>query len=96
MAYYNHLVRPVGIDQYEIIAGERRFKHVNLPNCMKYRVSLRMSVIVKESHSVVENLQREALNPIEAAEALSKLIDRYAPMFLWPKQLGNHALKSQT
>ena len=50
MAYYN----PSWFDLSALISTRSLLvsvdsKHVNLPNCMKYRVSLRMSVIVKES-----------------------------------------------
>tara|TARA_Y200000002_G_scaffold20442_1_gene15741 strand:- start:5569 stop:6423 length:855 start_codon:yes stop_codon:yes gene_type:complete len=72
------LVRPIGIDKYEIIAGERRFQACQLAEVDS------IPCIVKEVNdsdgfaiAVVENLQRESLNPIEAAEALSKLIDCY-------------------
>lgn len=73
------LVRPVGIDQYEIIAGERRFQACQFAKlhevpCIVRDVSDSQGIAI----AIVENLQREALNPIEAAEALSKLIDRYA------------------
>lgn len=72
------LVRPVGVDQYEIIAGERRFQAcqvaaLNEVPCIVKEVNDGQGIAI----AIVENLQREALNPIEAAEALSKLIDRY-------------------
>lgn len=72
------LVRPTGIDQYEIIAGERRFQACQMADiesipCIIKEVTDREGLAI----AIVENLQREALNPIEAAEALSSLIDRH-------------------
>ena len=69
------LVRPTGIDQYEIIAGERRFQACQMADiesipCIIKEVTDREGLAI----AIVENLQREALNPIEAAEALSSLI----------------------
>jgi ParB family chromosome partitioning protein len=72
------LVRSVGIDQYEIIAGERRFqasKLANLSNipCIIKEVSDSEGIAL----AIIENIQRDSLSPIESAQALSILIDRH-------------------
>ena len=78
----NGLIQPIIVRQspvigYEILAGERR-----------YRASIEaglseVPVIIKKLsdqdmmvHSIIENLQREDLNPIEEAKAYQSLIDK--------------------
>ena len=65
-------------DRYMIIAGERRFRASKLAGLS------RVPVIVKQYDerqikeiSLIENLQREDLNPIEAAMAMRSLMDDY-------------------
>ena len=65
-------------DKYMIIAGERRFRASKLAGLKK------VPVIVKNYNerqikeiSLIENLQREDLNPIEAANAMRSLMDEY-------------------
>lgn len=67
------IVRKKG-DRYIIIAGERRYRAV------KYLEELEIDCIVKTSHnyriiSLIENIQREDLKPIEEANAIKSLID---------------------
>lgn len=71
------LVRPKG-DDYELIAGERRLRAANLLNLNE------IPAIVKEVEdrdsleiALIENLQREELNPIEEAHAFQYLIDKF-------------------
>ena len=71
------LVRRRG-DYYELIAGERRFRAANLLNLKE------IPAIVKEAEdrdslelSLIENIQRENLNPIEEARACQYLIDKF-------------------
>lgn len=63
---------------YNIIAGERRWRAARIAGLKK------VPVIVKDYTSqqimevaLIENLQREDLNPIEEAEAFQRLIDEY-------------------
>ena len=71
------LVRPLPNGGYQLVAGERRWR-------ASRRAGLReVPVVVKEltdtetmEIAIIENLQREDLNPIEEAEGLQALIDK--------------------
>lgn len=72
------LVRRRG-DVYELIAGERRLRAANLLHINE------IPAIVKDVNdeeslefSLIENIQRQALNPIEEARAFQYLIDKFA------------------
>ncbi|MEG0979330.1 MAG: ParB/RepB/Spo0J family partition protein [Oscillospiraceae bacterium] len=72
------LVRPMTDGSYQLVAGERRWRASRIAGLTE------VPVVVKEMTdeqameiSLVENLQREDLNPIEEAEGLKLLIDRY-------------------
>ncbi len=71
------IVRPVG-DKYEIIAGERRWRAAQLAGLNEVPVIIRH--IPDEAAiaiALIENIQRENLNPIEEATALQRLIDEF-------------------
>ncbi len=63
---------------YEIIAGERRWRAAQLAGLAEVPVVVReaddRSVIAM---ALIENIQREDLNPLEEAQALSRLIDEF-------------------
>ena len=65
-------------DRYMIIAGERRFRASKLAGLTKVPVIIKTynERQIKEI-SLIENLQREDLNPIEAATAMRSLMDDY-------------------
>lgn len=65
-------------DRYMIIAGERRFRASKLAGLSKVPVIIKKynERQIKEI-SLIENLQREDLNPIEAANAMRSLMDDY-------------------
>jgi len=79
------LVRPLvrgnsdeGPQRYEIIAGERRFRAARMAGLST------VPVIVREvaddqalSMALIENIQREDLNPLEEAQALKRLIEEF-------------------
>ncbi len=69
--------RPDG--DYEIIAGERRFRAAQLLKLERVPVVVR-DVSDREALvlSIVENIQREELNPIEEAQAFSRLIKDFS------------------
>jgi ParB family chromosome partitioning protein len=72
------LVRSVGDQKYEIIAGERRWRAAKLANLKK--VPILIKDISDESALVmalIENIQREDLNSIEEAEGIQRLIDDF-------------------
>ncbi|MBR6765565.1 MAG: ParB/RepB/Spo0J family partition protein [Clostridia bacterium] len=79
----NGMLQPITVqavgDRYEIIAGERRYRAVRL---LKMET---VPAIIKELSprqvcelALIENLQREDLNPIEAAAAIKALMDDYS------------------
>jgi ParB family transcriptional regulator, chromosome partitioning protein len=71
------IVRPVD-DKYEIIAGERRWRAAQLAGLTEVPVIVRH--IPDEAAiaiALIENIQRENLNPIEEATALQRLIDEF-------------------
>jgi ParB family transcriptional regulator, chromosome partitioning protein len=75
------LVRPVGepgAGRYEIIAGERRFRAAGLAGLDE------VPVLVKDvpdesaaAMALIENIQREDLNPLEEAQGLKRLTDEF-------------------
>lgn len=69
------LVRPLpGGQGYQIVAGERRWRAAQLAGLQQVPVYVRqMSEEEVMAAALIENLQREDLNPIEEAEALQAL-----------------------
>lgn len=73
------LVRNIGESQYEIIAGERRWRASQLAGLTEVPVLVRE--IADESAlamALIENIQRENLNPLEEAQGIKRLIDEFA------------------
>ncbi|MCB5162502.1 ParB/RepB/Spo0J family partition protein [Marinomonas algarum] len=72
------VVRQITTNQYEIIAGERRWRAAKLAELTQVPVIVRH---VEDADAVVmaliENIQREDLNPVEEALALQRLIDDF-------------------
>ncbi len=72
------IVRKVGT-KYEIIAGERRFRAAQKLELKKVPVIVKDAAEDKSLElAVIENIQREDLNPVEEGEAYKLLIDKYA------------------
>src|SRR3990167_784279 len=72
------VVRPLPNHRYEIIAGERRWRAAQLAGLTEVPVIVRN--IPDEAAiaiALIENIQRENLNPIEEAFALQRLIDEF-------------------
>jgi len=72
------VVRPIGKDRYEIIAGERRWRAAQMAGLHE------IPTIVREvadnaaiAIALIENIQREQLNPMEEARALQRLIEEF-------------------
>jgi ParB family transcriptional regulator, chromosome partitioning protein len=73
------LVRPIGEDRYEIVAGERRWRAAQMAGLGEVATLIRE--IPDESAlamALIENIQRENLNPLEEAQGLQRLIDEFA------------------
>jgi ParB family chromosome partitioning protein len=73
------VVRMIAPEKYEIIAGERRWRAAQLAGLQQ------VPVVVKEiddrtamAIALIENIQREDLNPLEEAEALRRLLEEFA------------------
>ncbi len=72
------LVRRTPADRYEIIAGERRFRAAKLAGLTDIPVIvLEADDAAAARYALVENLQREDLNPLEEAAAYEALITRF-------------------
>lgn len=72
------VVRPVGMGRYEIIAGERRWRAAQLAGLAEVPTLVRdvpdeQALVL----ALIENLQRENLNPIEQAQALNRLLSEF-------------------
>jgi ParB family chromosome partitioning protein len=72
------LVRPNGAFDYEIIAGERRWRAAQLAGLRDVPVIVReVADQAAMAIALIENIQREDLNPLEEAEALRRLSDDF-------------------
>ncbi len=72
------LVRPVGRDQYELIAGERRWRAAQIAGLAEVPVLVRdVPDNAALAMALIENIQREDLNPIEEAAGLQRLIEEF-------------------
>ncbi len=64
--------------QYEIIAGERRFRAARLAGLTEVPVLLReVPDEAAAAMALIENIQREDLNPLEEAQGLKRLLDEF-------------------
>jgi ParB family transcriptional regulator, chromosome partitioning protein len=88
------VVRPVGKDQYEIIAGERRWRAAQLAELEKIPAVIRdVDDEAAVAMSLIENIQREDLNPLEQSRALQRLIEEFD---LTHQQVADAVGKSRT
>ena len=71
-------VRPVGPGRYEIIAGERRWRAAQIAGLAEVPVLIRdIPDDAALAMSLIENIQREDLNPLEEAAGIQRLIDEF-------------------
>ena len=71
------LVRPLTSGGYQLVAGERRWRASRLAELKEVPVIIKeLSDTEAMEIALIENLQREDLNPIEEAEGLQALIDK--------------------
>lgn len=69
------LVRPIGNNKYELIAGERRYRAAKEVGLSEVPVTIRELTEQQALHiALVENLQREDLNPVEETEGILQLL----------------------
>ena len=72
------VVRPVGDGEYELIAGERRWRAAQIAEIDEIPAVIRdVPDEVSVAMALIENIQREDLNPLEEATALRRLIDDF-------------------
>lgn len=72
------LVREVGPDRYAIVAGERRWRAAKLAALSEIpAIVVEMDEKTAAEVALIENIQREDLNPIEEAEAYETLANEY-------------------
>ena len=71
-------VRPVSGARYEIIAGERRWRAAQIAGLAEVPVLIRdIPDDAALAMSLIENIQREDLNPLEEAAGIQRLIDEF-------------------
>jgi len=72
------LVRPIENGKYEIIAGERRWRAAQLAGLTQIPVVIR-AVPDKSAlaMALIENIQREDLNPLEEATGIQRLVEEF-------------------
>jgi ParB family chromosome partitioning protein len=72
------LVRPVGADRYELIAGERRWRAARIAGLAEVPVVVRnVPDQAALAMSLIENIQREDLNPLEEAQGVQRLVSEF-------------------
>jgi len=72
------IVRPLGDGRYELIAGERRWRAAAQAGLAKVPAVVRSAEDAEAMEmSLIENIQREDLNPIETARAYQNLADTF-------------------
>lgn len=88
------IVRQVGLEEYELIAGERRLRAAEIANLST------VPVIIRDANqqsmlemALIENLQREDINPVEAAYAFQRLIEEFG---LTQEEVAKRVGKSQS
>ncbi len=73
------LVRELTAGQYEIIAGERRFRAAQKAGLKKVPVLIKkVDDKTAAAMALIENMQREDLNPIEESQGLARLIEEFS------------------
>jgi len=72
------VVRPIAAGEYEIIAGERRWRAAQMAGLHEVPVVVRdVPDQSAMAMALIENIQREDLNPLEEANALRRLIEEF-------------------
>lgn len=72
------VVRSIGANRYEIIAGERRWRAAQMAGLHEIPAVVRqVPDQAAMAMALIENIQREELNPMEEAHALQRLLDEF-------------------
>lgn len=72
-------LRKMGMNQYQIIAGERRYRAAKMAGLTSVPAYIRIANDSELTEmALIENIQREDLNAIEIALTFKKLIDQYS------------------
>lgn len=72
------LVRPMLDGSYQLVAGERRWRAAHMAGLTEVPVTIREMTDEEASvFALIENLQREDLNPVEEAQGIKSLIESY-------------------
>ncbi|WP_078121833.1 ParB/RepB/Spo0J family partition protein [Thiosocius teredinicola] len=88
------VVRPIGEKKYEIIAGERRWRAAQLAGLSEIPVVIReVDDQAAMAMALIENIQRDDLNPLEEATALHRLLNEFE---LTHQQVAQAVGKSRT
>lgn len=88
------VIRPISDERYEIIAGERRWRATQLAGLDKIPAVIRhVPDEAAIAMALIENIQREDLNPLEEAIALKRLQDEFE---LTHQQVADAVGKSRT
>lgn len=88
------VVRSIGVDKYEIIAGERRWRAAQLAELDKVPALVKdVADDVAIAMALIENIQREDLNAMEEAMALQRLQVEFE---LTQQQIANTVGKSRS
>jgi ParB family chromosome partitioning protein len=73
------IVRPLANDRYEIIAGERRWRAAQMAGLTEVPVRIRdVDDNSALAMALIENIQREDLNPLEEARGIKRLVDEFS------------------
>ncbi len=88
------LVRPLESGGYQIVAGERRWRAARMLGLDEVPVNIKeLSDVETMQIAIIENLQRENLNPIEEANGYNELIENYG---MTQEQVGKLVGKSRS
>jgi len=88
------IVTPLDEKTYELIAGERRLRAAKMAGLKSVPIVIRASGGQSSLEiAIIENVQREDINPVEAAKAYRRLIDEFN---LTQEQVADRVGKSRT
>ena len=88
------LVRPMESGGYQIVAGERRWRAARMLGLDEVPINIKeLSDVETMQIAIIENLQRENLNPVEEAAGYNELIENYG---MTQEQVGKMVGKSRS